>query len=152
MRCFIIIITLLVSFALYRDAYNIRRKSTFVVSTEWICYKSKPKIILRPIVWNYTLYSIPNITITHKPIDSFFDWSDLIKIPYSKEATILFDDEWPANVKDSMCVYVDHYPTRCNIFEMCIWWPFTLILKPFVHIIDPNRESLKQIFNFGQFY
>lgn len=140
----IILITLLVSVAIYRDVYNLKRKRTLVVSNEWICSKGNPKPILRPITWNDTLYNLPNLMITpyigHKPVESFFYWSDVVKIPYSKEATILFDDKWPANVNDSMCVYVDPYPTHCNIFEMCIWWPFTLVLKPFVHYIDPYRE------------
>lgn len=143
-RVFLIVTSLLISFAVYRDLYNIKRKHAFVLASQWICHKTRPKAILRTIAWNATLYNLPDITIAPYlgviPIENLFDWSDNIMIPHSKKALVLFDGEWPADLKDNMCVFVDPYPIHCNIFEMCIWWPFTLVLKPLLHIIDPFKN------------
>jgi len=141
MKKVFIILGILISFGIYRDIQNIDRKRTYVVVNQWVCYKSNPTAALHKIAWENAIHELPNIKkipyLGNKPIESLFDWSDTIKIPYSQQAVIFFKGKWPGDIKDEICMYIDPYPTHCNIFETCFWWPLAIILKPFAHIIDP---------------
>lgn len=150
-KIWVVIYLTCVALAIHKD-YNTHFKTQETVQvTSRLCGKNEYRRIFKTTKWNQTLYMLPGITVKPfrptKPEEAFFqkanvfEFADRIRVPYSEEAYKMdLVSEWN-NKTDYVCLYVNRYPSICNLFRGCVLWPLSVPFKGVFYILNINIHT-----------